>query len=261
MRAPVPDKVRPVAAALDLHSAGLFYPTLRRTACKGGSCVNDYCRCTKIIGIEPEGFAITGLVEHYAPEDELSAYALERALTKLMRWNDESAFRFEAIGGWYGEELEGVWIEERIAGAMDREAAALAALPDPNARVREALLVEYGELLPGLENAQFEMVSVPRSVLRLGATAHAASRGEQALLPYRFHRGILGLAVPRPDGSLRLLDGYHRTLATDHDPVELVVAYSMTGSVSDDAEFTQRTPGVPRPRPRSLADAMARPRT
>lgn len=251
-RAPAPAHVPRVAQGLALDRESIFWPEPRRTPCTGRC--EDYCRCTTITGIRfPDHFQMRDLVALYDPEDPLSAYALERALTKAMPWGNEAAFSFTAVGGYYGEELDGVYLEDGLANRMDAQAAAMAALPDSDSRIREALLAEYGTLLPELEQAAFEAVEVARARIHLGADAHAASRRQEDLRPYHGYRGILGVALERPDGSLRLVDGYHRVLATDHDPVEILIAIPGEGP----APVRQRM--LP-PRARSLSEAMRTPR-
>lgn len=247
-RAPVPTRVARVLEGLDLRNEGLFYGTERRSACTGHC--DDYCRCTVIEGIDPPRFQIAEIAAFYEVEDEVSRYALERALSALIPFGEESSFEFKTVGGYYGQELDGIWFEPALARRLDRQASALLALPDPDSQVRESLLAEYGRLLPELEAAAFMVQTVPRDMLRAGAESHLAGLTAASLSPYRSHRDIIGLALASEGGRLRLIDGYHRFAATDHDPVDVLVAYP---------DETRARP-IPPPRPRSLAEAFRRER-
>lgn len=243
---PAPRVLRALELRHDYDKVEVDY---QRSACTGRC--DDYCRCTKIESVSVRYIDLQGLSLAFEQSDPLTTYAIERVLTSMKPWKRD-VLDFRAVGGYYGEELDSVSFREDFAGPADECVARLLELESPEDQLRCALEAEYGFVLDELTAAGFALEEVPRSHLILPQAQHAGSLSAKSLVPYRERRGVMGLAIADSQGLLRVVDGYHRLSATDHDPVEVIIATPGAGTPTRVPVARPR----PRHRPRTLSDAL-----
>lgn len=176
-----------------------------RSYCKGNC--PDYCRCTQILGERvTEISSWTSLLESFCTVklDPIDQYAVERFLRRILSLKD---FEVETTGGYYGEEVLGV----RYCGNHVQQFEAFNKLPNQTSRLRYALLLEYGYLLPEIEQvSEWEIRKVAIKDVR-AFDGHMRHVNPETVGSYQTSPSFLTcLCVPDGAGQYRLIDGRHR---------------------------------------------------
>lgn len=188
---------------------------------------DDMCRCGVIVDVDIS-IDTAALAQVYEIDDPLETYLVDRLLVSEAIHNRDS-WDFQAVPGYYGEELEGVRLSGGVGERIDAAVARLCAIPDQTARVEHTLVREYGHLLPALANRRWGIRVIAREQLQMGSPHQAASAAQEPLRHYHGRSGPLAMVLPSGD-RFRVVDGYHRLAATGHDPIEVIVGTSGPGS-------------------------------
>jgi hypothetical protein len=111
--------------------------------------------------------------------------------------------------GYYGDEIDGVYLREGIASVVDTMIASVIYLQNDNFKVEELLRLEYGFLLPELEGRDWAVEKIDRQWIKYGNHDYGKRLDPAAVGVYEDYKGIRGIVIPKDDGY-RLIDGYHR---------------------------------------------------
>lgn len=161
----------------------------------------------------------------YGIGKDIDIYCIDRILRSRKVW-DPHSWNIEVSGGYYGQEIEAVYLKEHLADEIEdlmHQAFALGTLKE---KVEFLLKLEYGKVLPELKGCRYEYETIEISEVIFGSEGHLKQVKKKALDFYsdRSYRGIRGI-VKRSGGKLRVIDGYHRICTTKFPKAMVLVAY------------------------------------
>jgi hypothetical protein len=146
----------------------------------------------------------------YGTGKELDIYTIDRILRKH-RLYDHDNWEIDICGGYYGDELNSIFIVKNVADKIANDIEIGLSIEELNGRVEYLLGLEYGLLLPELENCDYQVTEFDKSDLIFGSTNHYDNVKKKDLTHYNENNydGIRGVVLEK-DGKLRVIDGYHR---------------------------------------------------
>jgi len=192
----------------------------------------DYCRCGRIssvtIKFEPENIRSAAKdIEHYwkiikkanisnVENKKFIIYCIDRIL-RNMGINSDS---FEAdIGqGYYGEEIQGINLDYNIENDLRKHVMALLNM-DITECVKYILKLEYGYLLPRIENSTFKLETISRKEIIVPNRDYYFKIDKSMQSVYK----NWNLPVCVLDENYGIIDGYHRYLMSENKKKILVI--------------------------------------
>jgi hypothetical protein len=190
-------------------------------------CANDYCRCSTIenacvTSIDYKGIAKAVINEFDIVYDKELNSRVINDIEKVCKTITKDDFYCDVCGGYYGEELDSITLDnsiilKRLEEVIDLKKARKAKLNKLNDGrvvidseiVKDILIKEYGYLLDDLVDADFSVIDVDTSDIVLPNREYADKVKNSDLSGYKNHRGICGV-VRYDNGKYRVIDGYHR---------------------------------------------------
>ncbi len=217
------------------------------TDCESSGCEDEgICRCSKIENERVTDVNVNKIVNTiydeyfddsestkrnyklnkilFGTDKELDIYTIDRILRKYKIW-DENNWEINICNSYYGEEIESVVIEESFCKKIQNEIEKAFSIDELTKRVEYLLILEYGSILPSLENCKYEIVEVDKNDILFGSKNHRDKVGKKTLDHYsdKEYKGIRGVVLEK-DGLLKLIDGYHRIHSTSGHKVKVIKA-------------------------------------
>lgn len=189
------------------------------------NCNATICRCTKIIDTRIDKINITKVInklfERNPCTGDIDEYCFDR-LCYIFKVYDKNYYEVETCGGYYGEEIRGVYFEqeEQIVNHYKEVTTLFSNIE----KIKYCLNMEYGYLLDVVENAtSATIVSVSPDEIKLPQQEYFKKLNENVIEDYTNRK--LPIAICIKDGiKYRLLDGYHRFVANKNsDTVNIIV--------------------------------------
>ena len=161
----------------------------------------------------------------YGIGKDIDIYCIDRILRSRKVWQ-ESAWKIEVCGGYYGEEIESVRLKDSLAEEIEDQMMKAFALGTLKEKVEFLLELEYGKVLSELKGCRYEYETIEIADIIFGSEGHLKQVKKKALDFYadRQYRGIRGI-VKRSGGKLKVIDGYHRISTTKFPKAMVLVAY------------------------------------
>lgn len=186
----------------------------------------DYCRCTTIENAWIEKVNVNDVVNelyrnHSKTDSYIDKYCFDR-ICYAFKIYDKYLYEIEICGGYYGEEIEGVYFydEEKIVNAY-RD---VISFDTDIEKIRYCLKLEYGCLLNCVVSASSAIIDkLPPYNICLPQKEYFAKLDKNVIEEYKDR--ALPIAVCVKDGNrLRLIDGYHRFVANkDRNTIEIII--------------------------------------
>ncbi len=193
--------------------------------CEEYGCNDDCCcRCGRISNIRVEKVDIKDIVSLFCKKiltiklknkskeitsDSLfNMYCVDRLL-RIKRCYNEDSYYGEACGGYYGDELEGIYLHDQ--SSLIDEILKIESL-SISKKVERILEIEYGKVLDSVKNLKWKIQSVDPEDLIFGAKEWATKVSQEDISFYKEHDFPRGIFIKSGD-KYRLIDGYHRCLA------------------------------------------------
>ena len=195
----------------------------------------DICRCSTISGARITGTdrVIQSIMDGLPKNTSVwLRYAVER-LCSIHRLFDRGLYSVDICNGYYGQEVNGVLLEQEVHDQFTADVNELEGIKDKNLLVEELLKKEYGFLLPSLKGAKYSIKKVPILEIQMGSDTHYKRVCKVALSYYKDHPMNIPQAVALKVGKnkYRLIDGYHRIAAAiQQDKVEVSLIVGKHGS-------------------------------
>lgn len=198
-----------------------------RSACTCGAYTRgDYCRCTTIEHAWIDNVNVNEVVRklyetHSRTDSDIDEYCFDR-ICYAFKIYDKDFYEVETCGGYYGEEVDGVYFEneEKIFNAYYE----MIALKTDIEKIKYCLKLEYHYLIGSVEDADYaDIVNVSPNDVHLPQTEYFIKLENNVIEEYK--NRAMPIAVCIRDGSkYRLIDGYHRFVANkDREKVDIVV--------------------------------------
>jgi len=182
----------------------------------------DYCRCTTIERAWVESINIKRVVDKlytkYCKEhSEVNEYCFERICVALKIY-DKDYYEVESCGGYYGEEIDGVYFEdeEKIFNSYNE----LLKLGSDIEKIKYVLELEYGYLLDRVNiktSAKIEVVSTEK--IKLPQQEYFMKLSKEVIEDYKNRKLPVAVCIKEKDrfydafDRYILIDGYHRFIA------------------------------------------------
>ena len=186
----------------------------------------DYCRCTTIDRAWVENLYANNVVNelyrnHSRTDSDIDEYCFDR-ICHAFKVYDEGLYEVETCGGYYGEEVAGVYFvdEEKIFNAYYE----MLALSTDLEKIQYCLKLEYGYLIDCVASAtSADIIETFSNMIYLPQTEYFKKVDRAVIEDYK--NRSLPIAVCVWDGNKhRLIDGYHRFVANnDRERVSIVV--------------------------------------
>ena len=186
----------------------------------------DYCRCTTIEHAWVEDINVRDVVNelyrrHSRTDSYIDKYCFDR-ICHAFKIYDKYFYEVETCGGYYGEEVEGVYFEneEEVFNAYYE----MLALNTVLEKIQYCLKLEYGYLIGCVESAtSAAIIEVSPNNIRTPQKEYFVKVDKNVIEEYKDRN--LPIAVCVRDGDkYRLIDGYHRFVANkDRDNVEIII--------------------------------------
>lgn len=188
--------------------------------CQNGSncCDNDYCRCGVIQDEHIEKIDMGRVLSYYSQWDkEIDRYCIERIFSHFKVWS-EDAWDIHVCGGYYGQELDGVFLRE--AEAIEQAVESCLLLETDSEKIEFVLNLEYGYLLDSVKDKEWEVKEVDKKLIRFVQKDHYRKLDREAVERYKEHDYPLGICL-EDSGHYEVVDGYHR-LSAGGDSVKII---------------------------------------
>lgn len=194
-----------------------------RSACH---CDDLYCRCTTIEHAWIDNVNVNDVVKklyetHSRTDSAIDEYCFDR-ICSAFKIYDKDYYEIETCGGYYGEEVDGVYFEneEKIFNAYYE----VIALETSIEKIKYCLKLEYNYLIDRVESAGLaHTLKVSPSDIHLPQTEYFIKLENNVIEEYKDRKLPVAVCV-RDEGCYRLIDGYHRYIANkDRDKVDIIV--------------------------------------
>jgi hypothetical protein len=225
---------------IDLYKDGVEISYSREYNCQESGC-RDICKCSIIVDIETSvdtNRIIKKIYNIYFDDsletkrnsklsellwdisDDINLYTIDRISRYFKIWNN---IEVNKTGGFYGEEIESVKISnsEKIVELINKGLS----INDLNNRVKYLLGLEYGYLLPELENKNWELSEINIDDIEIRNESHLESVSNKELKHYDNYLGIMGVVILTKNDKWRLIDGYHRLSKCKKGKVKVLKGY------------------------------------
>ena len=188
------------------------------------TCRNWPCRCTSIINTRINKVNVREVVNelynrHSRTDDDVDEYCFDR-ICHAFNVYDEYLYEVETCGGYYGEEVCGVWFEneEKVFNAYYE----MLKLKTPLEKIQYCLKLEYGYLLDCVESAtSANIIEAPTNKISPPQKEYFIKVNKSVIEEYKNMDLPIAVCVMN-DNRYRLIDGYHRFVANkDRDKVDI----------------------------------------
>ena len=175
----------------------------------------DYCRCTTIERAWLESInvklVIKKLYDKYCQEhSDMNEYCFDRICTAFKIY-DKDYYEVESCGGYYGEEIEGVYFRNE-SKVVDTFLDVLKFETDIE-KIKFVLELEYGYLLDKVKNCTHAYIStVYTRAIDLPQQEYFIRLDKDVIADYKNKKLPIAVCL-ESGGRYKLVDGYHRFVA------------------------------------------------
>jgi hypothetical protein len=185
----------------------------------------DYCRCTTIERAWVESInvklIVNKLYKKYCQEhSEINEYCFDRICSAL-RIYDKNLYEVETCGGYYGEEIDGVYFEneEELVSAYNE----LLKLESDIEKIKYCLNLEYGYLIDKVKNATLAYIhNIHTGLIKLPQQEYFMRLSREVLEGYRDRKLPVAVCIKNEDKYV-LIDGYHRFIANKDKNINNII--------------------------------------
>jgi hypothetical protein len=196
------------------------------------SCCDSICRCTVIINFNIISVRINNLInniykniknDNYTTKT-IVIYCLDRLLRKRKLY-DPGNWNYEISHGYYGDEIDGCFIDSKSKKELFDDLDILENKNNDD-MIRYVLVIEYGYLLPILENCTFEMKKVPYNQITPGNKNHhnkIKNKILSSIYPTNSYKLPICICTQINPEEYKIIDGYHRYTAFKNQETVLIL--------------------------------------
>lgn len=158
-------------------------------------------------------------------DEGINRYTIDRILRINKIWQDDR-WEIHIYDGYYGQEIDVVFLTNKFADKIFQQIEKAFSILNFNDRVRFLLELEYGKILPMLQESSFRLITLNRNQIILPSLSHAELVESKNIEYYYPNRYDLIRGVVKKDGTnFKLIDGYHRVLAVSSGFLKVIEAY------------------------------------
>ena len=155
---------------------------------------------------------------------EIDIYTIDRIL-RINKVYEPTNWEINVCGGYYGQEIDNIILEDSIARKLEEQIDEALSIIELTKRVEYLLKLEYGHILPSLQNCQYSVETIERDKIIFGNNNHYKKVNLKNIDHYsdNNYNSIRGIVLKK-DEEYRLIDGYHRCSSTNNKTIQLIVA-------------------------------------
>ena len=162
----------------------------------------------------------------YGTGKDFDYYTIDRILRISKIW-EKNVWDINVCSGYYGEEIEDVKFLDEVASILQDQINLALSINSFTERMEYLLILEYGNVLPELEDCLYEIIQVKKEDLILGSESNIKSVKDEMLINglkhYSDYNGIKGIVIPNGD-KFRVIDGYHRIFVNKDNYPKVIIA-------------------------------------
>lgn len=152
-------------------------------------------------------------------------YCIARILSHYKLY-DESNWKVEVCGDYYGDEIEGVSIYSTLFKKLESSLLSLMELNTLSDKIKFVLTLEYGYLLDDLKDCDFELITIDKDDIDLSSSnkIHIELVKKEMSVNGLSHYKNISLpkgVVRKFNQKYKIVDGYHRIIANDLEEFEV----------------------------------------
>jgi hypothetical protein len=164
---------------------------------------------------------ITQLVYNYDP-DSINKYCINRILT-INKIYDSSIWTGNKYNGYYGDEVDKIQLNDDIFKKVNEDISSLLNKDTIEDKINYILQMEYGYILPELNNKKYTEILVDINDIDFRNKNHynsVLSKNVEYYMDNRYNL-IKGICF-FDNGKWRVIDGYHRLSKTKNSKVRII---------------------------------------
>jgi uncharacterized protein YwgA len=204
-------------------------------------CADDYCRCSSLENFSISSISGNEFVNYIKSYLGVEHSRFDNDIFNICEKLTTDDFEFEVSGGYYGEELDSITLEnygviEKLAGIFSIKGYRKAKLNqiynntehdnlELDAYVKKLLTEEYGYVIDVLDNHKFKIIDIDTKDIVFPQKEYDNFIKVQELCDYKNIDDICGL-VRFVGNKYHVIDGYHRINANINKPkLKVILAY------------------------------------
>lgn len=155
---------------------------------------------------------------------EIDIYTIDRIL-RINGTYKSSNWNIKICSGYYGQEVDEVKLKDEVAKKIETQINDAFSIIDLKKRIEYLLMLEYGSILPELNEVKYSIQSIERDKVIFGNDEHYRRVNSKKLDHYsdKIYNGIRGIVLCKDD-NYRLIDGYHRCSASENRFIKILIA-------------------------------------
>jgi len=165
-----------------------------QTSCSESGCDDEgICRCSTIENAHIISVNVTSMVNDIYPSyfdkslstkrnntinsilggtsKEIDKYTIDRIL-RINKVYEPTNWEINVCGGYYGQEIDNIILEDSIARKLEEQIDEALSIIELTTRVEYLLNLEYGHILPSLQNCQYSVETIERDKIIFGNDNH-----------------------------------------------------------------------------------------
>lgn len=191
------------------HCEFIQYDYNKEYNCSDGHC-NSICRCGVITDIELSKFDTNAMVSDITSgiENDILIYCIDRII-RLQKLT-EDCFQLHTCSGYYGEEIDGLYLDESYEKIISDNLSKLKGISDAD-RIKFVLTLEYGYLLDVLVDTSSAMIhNIDINNISFQEEYRKKINTSENYYDEKFQLSR-GIFIAKGN-EFRLIDGYHRVM-------------------------------------------------
>lgn len=207
---------------------------------------DDYCRCQVIniedVNINAESITPETILDLFIEsksqynrdikinetlEGDITLYGIGRIMS-INKLYDKNNYEPQISGGYYGQELDSIILENDIAKNVTEQIYNFLRLESINDRIEYLLVLEYDHVLDDLVNKKWKIIEVDKEDIEIPNLQHyknVPNLGFYSDSNYTDIRCIIRETGAKMGKPYKLTDGYHRLKNTKNKTVKCLLAY------------------------------------
>lgn len=195
---------------------------------------NDYCRCTTIDRAWVESINVQDIIHKLyrihskcKEHSEINEYCFDR-ICSIFKIYDKDYYEVESCGGYYGEEIGGVYFEneEKIVEAYNKVLELISDIE----KIKYILELEYGYLIDRVTDSTVATIKIVNTEkIKLPQKEYFVRLNKDIIEDYKDRKLPVAVCVEEKDrfydvfDRYILIDGYHRFVANKNRNVNKII--------------------------------------
>jgi hypothetical protein len=192
-------------------------------------CNDDYCHHHKINNAEVKEVNVDYIVKELVGDcnDVIAVYCIDRVV-RNSNLPDIDSWEVDIGEGYYGEQVDGVLLEEGVKKQIVKQLTELNSLTTDIDRIKKVLEYEYGYILPKIKDlTTAKVVSVNLYDVKLLNDEYLRKVSKETVDYYQSYELPRGVCMKESD-KYSLIDGYHRMFSALKYKVARVVIIELS---------------------------------